>query len=89
MKFPYRTYTEPNSAAPAWTVHRPVVPIILRTSHKTIRKLGLVDTGADFTLLPTLLGEALGIDVDPRASVEVLGVGEAAFKAIPAKSNSS
>jgi hypothetical protein len=85
MRFPYRSYSEPATATPAWAVFRPVTPVLFRTPHRTIRKLGPVDTGSDFTLLPTVLGEALKIELDSTSSIELIGVGDSTFKAKPGK----
>ncbi len=56
MRFPY------SELAPGY--YRPLVALGITGPSKTILKDGLLDTGADRTILPLRLADELGIDMD-------------------------
>lgn len=73
-------FQAPREPHPAFgTIWRPVIEITLRTGRYQIRTEALVDPGADITLLPKRLGDALHLTVHPKEPIrEVRGVGEGA-----------
>jgi len=56
VTFPYLTVPGPPPFA------RPLVPILLSNGRSTSTQLGLVDSGADVSILPYALGLQLGLD---------------------------
>ncbi|TSC72871.1 MAG: hypothetical protein G01um101438_270 [Parcubacteria group bacterium Gr01-1014_38] len=76
MRFPYRPYeVQPTPWFPDGVVYRPMVPLRVVSGMSDTTIVGLVDTGADETVLPDFLIGALGIDVDPRRAGVFRGVG--------------
>jgi hypothetical protein len=73
MRFPYVEYVDAGGASRAIKLYRPVLPIYLRGVGRTLRRLGLVDTGSDFTLLPAWIASALGVITDSNAPTRVAG----------------
>ncbi len=85
MKFKYRRYLAQLSDGVApLTVYRPVVPLTLHGPKATVRRMALVDTGADFTLLPQSLGIELGVILERTGAIELTGVGHSIIEASPA-----
>ena len=77
MKFPYRAYdVQPSAARPSVTaVYRPVIPVrVIGVSNDAVF-FGLVDTGADETVLPAFLATQLGVDVDRHETTPFRGIG--------------
>ena len=79
MKFPYSSYeVEPTAAhADVSVVYRPVIPF--RGIGKTDVAVfyGLLDTGADETVLPQAIADLIGVVVDPtQTSVATSASGE-------------
>lgn len=61
------------------TIWRPIIEVAFRAGRYRIRTDALVDPGADITLLPKRLGDALHLKVQPDEPIhEVRGVGEGA-----------
>lgn len=58
--------------------YRPLIPIRLAYKHKLIKLpiLALVDSGADRTLFPASVAEALGIKLERGAIHQHLGIGD-------------
>ncbi len=85
MKFKYRRYLAQlaEGVAPV-TVYRPTLPLILQGPKAIARRMALVDTGADFTLLPQSLGIELGIALERDRAIELTGVGHSTIEASPA-----
>ena len=79
MRFPYQSYPVRGlEGEPATWVDRPTIPIRLIGSIGEFLSFGLVDTGADQTMLPDRYIEPLGVTIRPgdRANITALG-GEA------------
>jgi len=85
MKFKYRRYLAQlaDGVAPL-TVYSPALPLILQGPKAITRRMALVDTGADFTLLPHSLAIELGIAVERDRAIELSGVGHSTIEASPA-----
>lgn len=76
MTFPYRPYeTQATQWFPDGIVYRPVIPVRVLGATGDAVVLGLVDTGADETILPDFLGRQLGIDTDARKTATFRGIG--------------
>ena len=69
MRFSYRAFEVwPTPARPHVSViYRPMVPVHVIGPKGESAVLGLVDTGADETLLPAFLIDPLGLDIDRTA----------------------
>lgn len=77
MKFSYRPYqvqSTPSADEPT-TIYRPVVPFRVHGPLGNAGLMGLLDTGADATLLPAFLVDQLGIVVDRTRKARFRGVG--------------
>jgi predicted aspartyl protease len=85
MKFSYRRYRVETASEQVQIVYRPVVPITIHGPKASIELFGLVDTGADFTMLPWKLVDLLGILPDHSRPAEVTGFGDSTGIAIPAE----
>jgi hypothetical protein len=86
MKFAYRRYrVQLPESNQLLIVYRPVIPISIRSAGLTLRRFALVDTGADFTLLPAALAEHLGVAPDRSRSASMSGVGGSSIFASPAE----
>ena len=76
MKFPYQRYeVEPSPAFSSGVVHRPEVPLRVIGPTGDAIFLALVDSGADGTILPKSIGEAIGVALDEQQSVPAAGFG--------------
>jgi hypothetical protein len=84
MKFPYRPYSvQPTPGHPdIVTVYRPSIPVRVVGPLGDASLLGLVDTGADATILPAFLIERLGIPVDRGVYSRFRGVGDQVVRVI-------
>lgn len=74
MKFPYLGFAPSDEAKSRAEVIRPIVPLILRGSRGTFRRFGLVDTGSDYTLVPTWIADVIGVDLPPAATSLITGI---------------
>ena len=79
MKFEYKKFPIPYSDAFS-TRHfssRPVIPIIIKNpvNGRTIGYEALIDSGADFNILPAEVGEIIGLDIKNGKMVEFGGIG--------------
>ena len=77
MRFPYIPFSvAPTPSHPDSTVtYRPYIPIRVVGPRGSARLDGLLDTGADETVLPRSITEVLGIDLDVGAQARFRGVG--------------
>jgi hypothetical protein len=76
MRFPYEAYPVPGiGEGRVAIVHRPVVPVRVFGPNGGEELRGLVDSGADDTLLPDLLIEVLGVVIAPGDTTLIRGVG--------------
>lgn len=79
MKFSYRAYeVEPTAAQPNIAfVYRPVIPFRIIGSAAAVICYGLLDSGADETILPRAMADLVGIHVDTKqTSVATSASGE-------------
>jgi len=86
MKFPYQRYeVEPSPAFSSGVVHRPEVPIRLIGPTGDALFLAIVDTGADGTILPKSIGDAIGVRLDEQESVLAAGFGGGHADVLPGR----
>lgn len=71
VEFSYRQET-----ARGEPVMRPVARILLEYHGRAVLLLPYIDSGADVTLIPKSVGEALGFSLEPGDVQELFGVGE-------------
>ena len=77
MKYPYRRYAvlRSDGGTEVRTIYRPLVPVRIVGSSGTVEVLGLLDTGADTTILPWFLVQERGISVASDNRWRLRGVG--------------
>ena len=76
MKFPYQRYTvTPSPSVPDGIFYPPEAPLRVIGSIGDASFLALVDSGADETLLPRSIGEAIGVRIDDITQSQVAGIG--------------
>jgi len=75
MKFKYSEYTVPNKGK----IFRPTVPIMFKNKSKFIHTEAIVDSGADFTILPIEIAGILDIKLDLRKRTTFHGAGSNPF----------
>lgn len=76
LKFPYKKFpSSPNEAFPDHKfAQRPVIPITIKHLNKKIDYLTLIDSGADFCIFHSEIGEYLGLDIKSGKKLEFFGV---------------
>lgn len=71
MKFRYSSVIAGESeSGDFFILRRPEIPITIVGPNGSVALIGLVDTGADFTIVPKSISDALGIDVTPAEGPE-------------------
>lgn len=75
--FQFRRVPLPREVCGHTTVLRPYLDVLLEHKRAAFETLALVDTGADFSMVPREVAEVLGIDVDriPGEELPFSGVG--------------
>jgi len=83
MKFRYKEVeARPTEAFPQKTkTYRPIVPVVLEYENKKIGCEALLDSGADWNLLPSVIGEIVGIDIESGKKQPFGGIGGGSFVA--------
>ena len=79
MKFKYSEYTGPNNTK----IFRPTVSIIFKNKSKFIQTEAIIDSGADFTILPIEIAGILEIKLDMRKKTTFHGAGSNHFTVYP------
>jgi hypothetical protein len=75
MRFAYRPFlVELFDGASLTEVYRPIVPILVHGEHVSLLLRPLLDCGADFTLLPLDVADAIGIELDTEHVGTVGGI---------------
>lgn len=80
LSFKYKLISRPD---PVGESHAPMIPLLLKGDKKAVSVLGLLDSGADFTVIPKDLAEYLGLDLSSKRE-KVRGIGSV-LEAIPSK----
>lgn len=75
MIFKYSEYTGPNNTK----IFRPTVPIVFKQNSKFINTIAIIDSGADFTILPIEIAGILDVKLDVRTKKIFYGAGSSAF----------
>ncbi len=75
MKFKYSEYTSANKIK----IFRPTVPILFKNKSKLILTEAIVDSGADFTILPIEMAGVLGLKLEAREKRTFYGAGSSPF----------
>ncbi|MBI2604197.1 MAG: retropepsin-like domain-containing protein [Candidatus Harrisonbacteria bacterium] len=74
MKFRYTTFTDPaDSSRPA--CHRPMVDFKIFGSKDGLNLFGLLDSGADHTMVSSQVAKAIGVNLDGLEQRKIEGVG--------------
>ncbi len=63
ITFKYKKIKRPN---PFPTVHLPVIPITLVGKSETVEVMGLLDSGADYSLIPREIAEVVGMNLKKK-----------------------
>lgn len=79
MKFKYSEYTTPDKTK----IFRPTVAILFKNKSKFILTEAIVDSGADFTILPIEMAGILDIKLDLRKKTTFHGAGSNPFPVYP------
>lgn len=79
MKFKYSEYIVQDKIK----IYRPTVPIIFKNKSKFIPTEAIIDSGADFTILPIEMAGALDIKLDLRTKTKFHGAGNNSFTVYP------
>lgn len=76
MRFPYQQYqVAPTPTLPTGILYRPEVPLRIIGATDDARFFALVDTGADDTIFPRSIGDAVGAAIDDTQRWTVGGIG--------------
>ncbi|OGJ43433.1 hypothetical protein A3J23_02345 [Candidatus Peregrinibacteria bacterium RIFCSPLOWO2_02_FULL_48_14] len=79
MRFKYSEYTGSDGNV----IFRPVVVLTLKHGDKFIQTEAVIDSGADFTILPIEIAGILCIKLDSRTKTTFHGAGSNAFTVYP------
>lgn len=82
MRFPYDRFFIETSEGDELEIHRPIIHVRIHAPTEILDLECLVDTGADFTLLPRSLADELNIPVDESHSQSIYGIGGAPLPAV-------
>lgn len=83
MKFVYKKEPcNPSDAFPAIKhIYRPIIPITLEFESRKIGYEALLDSGADWNLFHSIIGEAIGVTVEKGKKISFRGIGGGDFTA--------
>jgi hypothetical protein len=81
MKFRYQNYPVPGIGSFLANVRRPMVPILASGPVGDVALYGLVDTGADNTLISDRYRQALGAVIQPNMQASIVAIGGATITA--------
>ncbi|OQX52329.1 MAG: hypothetical protein B5M53_08910 [Candidatus Cloacimonas sp. 4484_209] len=76
MNFKYRKFRAPQIPGYATTKSflRPVIPIEIINSSKSVTLYALIDSGSDYCIFHGSIGEQIGIDVKSGVPQEIIGI---------------
>jgi len=78
MKFPYLPFPSNKGK-----IYRPAIPIAFKNKEKLIYLNAIVDSGADFTILPIEIAGFLGLKLNPKLKQTFFGAGNNSFPVYP------
>lgn len=58
------------------SIWKPMIPVTLIGPKRSVKLFMLLDSGADLSLVPYSVGEALGLELDIQKRSEIQGIGE-------------
>ncbi|MEK7617405.1 MAG: aspartyl protease family protein [Patescibacteria group bacterium] len=73
MKFKYRELNLPSPFSKKQKLQRSVIPISISSNSVSLRYEALIDSGADFSILPVGLAEILEINLDKLSKIYFTG----------------
>lgn len=79
MKFKYSEYEDSDGAK----IYRPLVPIVFKYKSKFIQTTAVLDSGADYNILPIEMAGVLEIKLDPKSKMKFHGAGSNSFNVYP------
>ena len=85
MKFEYRTINNLTSPFSKKAILRPIIPISIKYGERRLRYEALIDSGADFIILPVGLAEILNIKAKNSKEIYFSGVDGEIIKGIIAE----
>lgn len=75
MRFPYRKINLANPFNSKKFILRPIIPLSIKYQDKALRFEALIDSGADFNILPMEIAKKLGIILKNSEHISFAGVG--------------
>lgn len=60
-------------------IFRPMIPVTFKADGKTFKTYSLIDSGADYTILPIEIAGVFGLKISDQPSYSVLGAGGNTF----------
>jgi hypothetical protein len=61
-------------------IFRPMIPVTFKVEKEIFKTYALVDSGADYSILPIEIAGKLNLRLDPQMSHRILGAGGNSFK---------
>lgn len=80
MKFPYFEFETVDTRK---KIYRPAVRLFFKNENKFIYSLGIIDSGADYTILPIEYAGELGLKLDVKKKTSFIGAGKNPFTVYP------
>ena len=75
MKFPYRKINLKHPFSTKPFILRPIIPISLRNNNESLRYEALIDSGADFNILPIEIADKLRMHLKTSHKISFTGIG--------------
>lgn len=72
IEFPFKKTLSKNLGE----IAQPIIPVTIIGPRRSVQVSMLLDSGADISLLPYAIGNAIGLEVDLKRRREVHGIGE-------------
>lgn len=82
MKFNYSEYPTPEEKS----IYRPSIPILFKHKENFIMVEAIVDSGADFIILPIEMASVLHLKLNPKEKTSFYGAGNNPFTVYPSPS---
>jgi len=76
MKFPYVEFL----GLAEDRIFRPMIPVIFKANKKEFKTYSLIDSGADYSILPIEIAGIFGFKLSDQPNYEILGAGGSTFK---------
>ena len=79
MKFKYSEYQDLDGTK----IYRPLLPLVFKYKSKFIQTTAVIDSGADYNILPIEIAGVLEIKLDPKSKMKFHGAGGNPFNVYP------